>query len=442
LDIFISYRRGGADQANAGRIHDYLQTLGYPSFYDKDEEANPIGGQFPSAITEALRRCKVLIAIIGESWIAQAARLKHADDWVRQELLHASPPTTLLFIPIFFSARPQPLDVALPEALEFVRTANHLAWDGFEDAQKITLRDMLQRALPEIRWGKAIADSDRLELLCDRVRAADGFDDALNRRDDLQRPGCWILFGEQGEGQAAIFDRIEAYTLESAHYKERYPQRQLFNLELDEYRGCPEEEIRARVIRSVAGECGIDSYHGLYCELSRKGIALSVLFSVVHVTDVADAEWWIERFMQLQKEFPPISVPGPQIVLALSISYAEPKPPVLLSFFGRRSRVEQFFRARYPDLFLSEDDVVRSGGKRAATVVRRLKSAMEIDVRHWCENRYVKPRIAEFTRDDFLAQFKTEPLRPMENVMDTLQSVLRASRRTSAPVSGRGGIAQ
>src|SRR5689334_1804604 len=106
MEIFISYRRGGGDQAHAGRIHDYLQTLGYRSFYDRDERANRIGEQFPKTLADALKECKVLIAVIGESWLEQAGRLATDEDWVRRELLCVSPPATTHLIPILFAIPP------------------------------------------------------------------------------------------------------------------------------------------------------------------------------------------------------------------------------------------------------------------------------------------------------------------------------------------------
>lgn len=114
MEIFISYRRGDADTPSAGRIHDYLKGLGYDSFYDNDELANPTGGQFPEAIRGNVDNSKVIIAVIGRSWIAQMDRLASEEDWVRKELLYARALASRHFLPIYISTDPKSWRIGYP----------------------------------------------------------------------------------------------------------------------------------------------------------------------------------------------------------------------------------------------------------------------------------------------------------------------------------------
>lgn len=431
MDIFISYRRGQADAANAGRIHDYLAGKGYPSFYDRDEKANPFGAQFPETLARALSDCKVLIAVMGETWFKEAHRLKEEKDWVRYELLHAK---AVRFIPIVFSADPDAIKFDLPDELAFLATANHIKWESFEDQQKGELKEILEGVLPRSNTCQSAADFDHLELLCDRGPAADGFVDALTRRLDPKRPGCWVLFGEEGEGQGRILERIEAHTLKK--YAAQYSHSRFFDLELGDYRRPEDDEIQAQIIRKVAApSVNVESYEELYDLLTKRKLDpkaeermdLGVLYSVVSVNTTDDAEWWIALFARLRDQFPVIESTGPQIVLALSMSYVEPKRSGLLTFFGEHRPIERYFRRQYPHLFADDQDVVRrESARRTDMSVRRLHSATKEHVRRWCENEDVRDKIASHT--PFLAQFKKAAQRPMDDVLDTLRDVLLERR--------------
>jgi hypothetical protein len=90
--IFISYRRDDTAPYALG-ISQYLQNaFGRKSvFIDVDMTA---GTKFPQAIDGRLRKCKVMLALIGPNWLVShnnqgRSRLEDPEDWVRIEIARA-----------------------------------------------------------------------------------------------------------------------------------------------------------------------------------------------------------------------------------------------------------------------------------------------------------------------------------------------------------------
>lgn len=284
IQVFISYRGGpGEDGAIAAHIHDFLRERGYESYHDKDQDKNRIGAQFPETIENALKHSKVIIAVIGDRWLKEAGRLTKSDDWVRRELYHARPENGKHCIPIYLGGNDHSKLPPLPSELAFLKTTNPFVWPrGFHDPEKQSLCKTLGYVIPARRSVGGPADDPRLELICDRVLAEDGFRDALLRRHDRLRPGCLLLFGEDDQEHADFFLRIEAYTLSRQEYEQRYPVRKMIQVkDLDDCRGFPLSGIHTRVIESVASELHelISTYDQLYEKLDAQGwhCALSML---------------------------------------------------------------------------------------------------------------------------------------------------------------------
>ncbi|NJM33698.1 MAG: toll/interleukin-1 receptor domain-containing protein [Rhodomicrobium sp.] len=91
--IFISYRRSDTQQA-AGRLYDRLaEQFGRDEVFRDIDQIAP-GIDFSEHINDRLKRCEVLLALIGDrwlsaqksSWLFRTSRLKDPDDWVRQEI--------------------------------------------------------------------------------------------------------------------------------------------------------------------------------------------------------------------------------------------------------------------------------------------------------------------------------------------------------------------
>jgi TIR domain len=89
--IFISYRRDDSI-AEAGRLcSDLMWQCGKSKIF-LDYESIKIAEHFPTAIGEAIAASQVVLVVIGNQWLVNAAgqrRLEEPNDWVRQEIAAA-----------------------------------------------------------------------------------------------------------------------------------------------------------------------------------------------------------------------------------------------------------------------------------------------------------------------------------------------------------------
>ncbi|MBR1204487.1 MULTISPECIES: toll/interleukin-1 receptor domain-containing protein [unclassified Bradyrhizobium] len=123
--IFVSYRRGDLPDL-VDRIIDHLG-----SHFGREEVFRDIDGIEPSTdfakkIGEALRECKVLVALIGPDWTAITPdgkrRIDHEDDWVRLEL-SVGMTINLPVVPVILNQAALPVGEALPSQ---IRSLNQL----------------------------------------------------------------------------------------------------------------------------------------------------------------------------------------------------------------------------------------------------------------------------------------------------------------------------
>ena len=87
--IFISYRRSDSNDVS-GRIYDRLAAHFGATAVFKDVHSIPYGADFPTYIRQELSHCRVLLAVIGPTWLTAEKhgqrRLDNPADWVRIEI--------------------------------------------------------------------------------------------------------------------------------------------------------------------------------------------------------------------------------------------------------------------------------------------------------------------------------------------------------------------
>jgi len=150
--IFISYRRSDSQDVS-GRIFDNLERhldrrlqeyrekngsskassklsklTGRALLY-KDVDNIPPGVDFRHHIRQALNNCKVLLAIIGPTWLDVAdaqgrKRLEDPNDWVRIEIEEALRHDHILLIPLLVSHATMPKYNDLPESITKLTVCN------------------------------------------------------------------------------------------------------------------------------------------------------------------------------------------------------------------------------------------------------------------------------------------------------------------------------
>ena len=119
--VFISYRRADS-KAYAGRLRDALRRCMTPPaelFMDLDSIAG--GLDVPAAITHALERSSVVLALIGPSWLTIAGpsglpRLQAPGDLVHHEVKHGLDLGRLV-IPVLVDGARMPSEADLPTSL-------------------------------------------------------------------------------------------------------------------------------------------------------------------------------------------------------------------------------------------------------------------------------------------------------------------------------------
>lgn len=120
--IFISYRR--EDSAwPAGRIYEHLANRFGREAIFKDVDAIRAGDNFKECIDEAVGKCDVLLAIIGQRWLHVTdgqgrRRLDNPADWVRLEIETALNRSDVRVIPVLLENVAMPAAQDLPASLQ------------------------------------------------------------------------------------------------------------------------------------------------------------------------------------------------------------------------------------------------------------------------------------------------------------------------------------
>lgn len=152
--VFISYRRADSEGI-AGRICDHLQSRFGRDCVFMDVESILPGVDFREVISLAVRRCNILLAIIGENWLTAARdgmrRLDDPEDYVRLEIetgLARGIPVVPLLVR---STTPMPTCDELPPSLADLAHRNAVWIDpGANFSSRIaTLADQLEILLAD-----------------------------------------------------------------------------------------------------------------------------------------------------------------------------------------------------------------------------------------------------------------------------------------------------
>ena len=130
VPIFISYRR--ADSADVtGRIYDRLiNQFGRVAVF-KDVDSIPLGYDFREYLDEKVRKCRVVLVIIGDRWLEESggsgnSRLDDPRDFVRIEIESALT-RKIPIIPLFVRGASMPPDEKLPESIRSLVYRNGIA---------------------------------------------------------------------------------------------------------------------------------------------------------------------------------------------------------------------------------------------------------------------------------------------------------------------------
>jgi hypothetical protein len=119
VDIVISYRRDDTKWI-AGRIFDRLEDHYGSGHVFMDIDSIPVGLDFRRHIDATLRRCDILLALIGPKWAGDfgdgKSRINDVNDWVRIEIESALR-KNIPVVPTLIDSCPMPKSSDLPDTL-------------------------------------------------------------------------------------------------------------------------------------------------------------------------------------------------------------------------------------------------------------------------------------------------------------------------------------
>ena len=119
--VFLSYRR--ADTAgHAGRICDDLERHFGTAVVFRDIDSIKVGSDFVAALEEAIANARIVIVLIGDTWLSESAadgspRLDDPEDHVHREVAMALAEPGLTVVPVLVEGASMPAEQQLPEPL-------------------------------------------------------------------------------------------------------------------------------------------------------------------------------------------------------------------------------------------------------------------------------------------------------------------------------------
>jgi hypothetical protein len=163
--IFISYRREET-ASYAGRLYDRLTDRFGEGQIFMDVDSILPGVDFTQAIVQAVGSCRVLLAVIGRSWLAAAdqkgrRRIDDPQDFVRLEI-EAALDRNILVIPVLVDGAMMPTPGDLPDSIRKLSRRNALRVNNESFRRDFDwLFEVIQKALSEYK--SESADTKRLD---------------------------------------------------------------------------------------------------------------------------------------------------------------------------------------------------------------------------------------------------------------------------------------
>ncbi|WP_439656047.1 toll/interleukin-1 receptor domain-containing protein [Lentzea sp. HUAS TT2] len=152
--VFVNYRTGDGEWAAALVKRELSARFGADQVFYASQSIR-LGEDFSREILSGLRRCEVLLALIGPRWVHAVdregvRRLDKPDDWVRRELLEAFD-CGLRVIPVLMDGIDPLREADLPDALKRVARCQYLRiHHRSDDLDLPRLVDELVELVPEL----------------------------------------------------------------------------------------------------------------------------------------------------------------------------------------------------------------------------------------------------------------------------------------------------
>ncbi|GAB3654346.1 hypothetical protein GCM10027589_12990 [Actinocorallia lasiicapitis] len=193
-EVFINYRTGDGEKTAV-----VLETALSSRFGDavafRAAKSIPPGESFADALLRAVRRCSVLLAVIGPAWVSDA-RLRSKNDWVRREILEAFDSGARV-IPILEGRQTKRLTTEdLPSRLARLARVQSLRLDLRDNGADLKrIGDELVALIPALKEAEKELDQGAVG---GTRNSADGTGSTVQTRDISGQVGT-IISGNQGQ---------------------------------------------------------------------------------------------------------------------------------------------------------------------------------------------------------------------------------------------------
>lgn len=147
-EIFINYRTGYGDQAVAALATEFAHRFGRDYVFRDGASLRP-GSPFDTGLLDAVRRCSVLVVVIGPGWSASPC-LHREDDWVRVEITEALNSGALV-LPVLVDGTPWLKADELPESLRQLAVLQSMPFRTYHSHIDVReIGDAIARQIPAL----------------------------------------------------------------------------------------------------------------------------------------------------------------------------------------------------------------------------------------------------------------------------------------------------
>ena len=149
-EVFVNYRTGDGDKTAVLVERALSSRFGEERIFLASRSIEP-GQHFPEELLRSVRRCSVLLAIIGPGWATSPA-LNDAADWVRREIAEANE-CGIRVVPVLDGRKTDRLSAAdLPSELAWLAEVQSLPLDTKDAEASLTrIGDWIARLVPELK---------------------------------------------------------------------------------------------------------------------------------------------------------------------------------------------------------------------------------------------------------------------------------------------------
>ncbi|UWM49072.1 toll/interleukin-1 receptor domain-containing protein [Streptomyces carpaticus] len=153
-EVFINYRTGDEEMAAVHIQSELARRFGLDRVFYASRSIQA-GQDYAKRLEDAIRRCRILLAIIGPKWAAFPSRtggraLDSEDDWTRREILQAHE-YGIPVIPVLISrGMTRLVETELPDELAFLAKAQYVRFEHRSQVDLDHIVDEILQYVPEL----------------------------------------------------------------------------------------------------------------------------------------------------------------------------------------------------------------------------------------------------------------------------------------------------